>query len=142
MSTAREIMNPGVECIGESETLDRAAQKMRDLQVGSLPICGEDNRLKGIITDRDIVVKCIAEGKDPKSCTAQELEEGEPVWVDANATEDEVLQKMKQHRIRRLPVIENHQLVGMVSEADVATHLSDDKLAEFVDAVYTSPPNN
>jgi CBS domain-containing protein len=142
MSTAREIMHQGVECIGESETLDRAAQKMRDLQVGSLPICGEDNRLKGIITDRDIVVKCIAEGKDPTSCTARELEQGEPVWVDADATEDEVLQKMKQHRIRRLPVIENHQLVGMVSEADVATHLSDDKLAEFVDAVYTSPPNN
>ena len=66
MATARDIMTGGVECVGENETLDDAARKMRDLDVGSLPICGEDNRLKGMLTDRDIVVRCLAEGGDPR----------------------------------------------------------------------------
>ena len=57
MTSARDIMTGGAECIGENETLDEAARKMRDLDVGSLPICGEDNRLKGMLTDRDIVVE-------------------------------------------------------------------------------------
>ncbi len=66
MDTARDFMSGGVECVGENETLADAARKMRDLDVGSLPICGEDNRLKGIVTDRDIVVRCLAEGGDPR----------------------------------------------------------------------------
>jgi len=69
MTTAREIMTGGAECIGEKETLEQAARKMKDLDVGSLPICGEDNRLKGMLTDRDIVIKCLAEGGDPRTAT-------------------------------------------------------------------------
>ena len=67
MTKARDIMSGGTECVGENETLVDAARKMRDLDIGSLPICGEDNRLKGMLTDRDIVVKCIADGGDPSS---------------------------------------------------------------------------
>jgi CBS domain-containing protein len=141
MSTAKEIMHRGAECIAVSDTLDTAARKMRDLQVGALPICGDDNRLHGIITDRDIVVKCIAEGKDARSCTAGELAEGTPVWVDANADADEVLRIMEQHKIRRVPVIDNHKLVGMISEADVATHLPSEKVHEFVERIYSAPPS-
>jgi len=63
--TAREVMSGGVECIGENETVLDAAKKLADLDVGSMPICGEDNRLKGMLTDRDIVVKVLAAGKDP-----------------------------------------------------------------------------
>src|SRR5690606_24671010 len=69
MTTARDFMHPGAECIGENETLADAARKMRDMHVGSLPICGSDNRLHGIITDRDIVVKCVAEGGNPEEMT-------------------------------------------------------------------------
>jgi CBS domain-containing protein len=141
MSRARDIMHPGAECIADNETLDRAARKMRDMQVGSLPICGADNRLAGIITDRDIVLKCIAEGRDPRMMTARELAQGTPVWVDADADEDEVLRMMEQHKIRRLPVMENRQLVGMISEADIAMHLTDEKLAHFVGSVYSAPPS-
>ena len=65
MATAREIMHPDAECIDENETLNTAARMMRDLHVGSLPICGADGRLRGIITDRDLVVHCIAENGDP-----------------------------------------------------------------------------
>jgi CBS domain-containing protein len=140
MTQAREIMHRGAECIGENDTLDAAARKMRDLQVGALPICGTDNRLHGIITDRDIVVRCLAEGRDHTAMTAGELAQGTPVWVDAGADENEVLQLMEQHKIRRLPVIENHQLVGMISEADLATHLPESKVVEFVEKIYAAPP--
>ncbi|MEV4898125.1 CBS domain-containing protein, partial [Nonomuraea sp. NPDC055795] len=90
--TARDLMSAGVECIAAHETLDRAAQMMRDRGVGALPICGSDDRLKGIITDRDIVTKCIAEGHDPSRVTAGDLATG-LVWVPADATVEEALSR-------------------------------------------------
>lgn len=139
MTTARNMMHPGVECVPETETLDRAAQLMREHNVGSLPICGDDNRLAGIITDRDIVVKCIATGKDPSMMTAAELAQGAPIWVSADASEDDVLNLMEDGLIRRLPVIEDHELVGMISEADLAMHLPADKIATYCNTVYSAP---
>jgi CBS domain-containing protein len=133
--TAKDLMSPGADCIQAHETLDRAAQMMRDMNVGALPVCGSDDRLKGIVTDRDIVVKCVAVGKDPSKMTAQELAGG-LVWVSADATVEETLAKMEEHQIRRLPVIENSRIVGMISEADLARNLPDDKLAEFVHHIY------
>jgi CBS domain-containing protein len=141
MSRAKEIMHLGAECVGASDTLEMAARMMRDGHVGSLPICGPDNRLQGIITDRDIVVKCLAEGRDPKTTTAGELAQGKPVWTDADADDNDVLRLMEEHHIRRLPVIEEHQLVGMISEADLATHLPEAKIAEFAYRVYSAPPS-
>src|SRR5687768_14984330 len=82
--TAREIMTPGVECIGENDTILDGAKMLAKLNVGSMPICGEDNRLKGMLTDRDIVVKVLAEGRDPASTTAGELGEGKPVTIGAD----------------------------------------------------------
>jgi CBS domain-containing protein len=136
VTTARDIMHKGAECIGENDTLAMAAQKMRDLDVGSLPICGDDQRLRGIITDRDIVVKCVAEGGDCNEVRAGDLAQGTPVWVDATADLGDVLQRMEQNRIKRLPVIEDHQLVGMISEADLARNIPDSELADFVEKVY------
>ncbi|MEI5007441.1 CBS domain-containing protein [Streptomyces sp. NPDC087659] len=135
MTTAREIMHAGATCIQESETLADAARRMSELDVGALPICGPDDRLHGIITDRDIVVKCLAKGKDPKTMTAGMLEQGKPVTIDAGADSDEVLQAMEQHRIRRLPVVENHRLVGMISESDLARRLPEEQVGHFVEAV-------
>jgi CBS domain-containing protein len=141
MSKAKEIMHRGAECVSASESLETAARMMRDNHVGSLPICGPDNRLQGIITDRDIVLKCIAEGRDPKKTTAGELAQGKPVWVDANADEGEVLRLMEEHLIRRLPVIEERQIIGMISEADVATQLTEARVAEFAGRIYSAPPS-
>ena len=124
MSKAKEIMHWGAEYVAASDTLEMAARMMRDGHVGSLPICGPDNRLQGIITDRDIVVKCLAEGRDPKTTLAGDLAQGKPVWVAADADDSDVLRLMEEHQIRRLPVIEEHWLVGMISEADLATHLA------------------
>jgi CBS domain-containing protein len=135
MAKARDIMTGGAECIGEKETLVDAAKKMRDLDVGSLPICGEDNRLKGMITDRDIVVKCLAQGGDPKSMTAGELAEGKPVTIGADDDVDEILRTMTQYKVRRLPVIDGHDLVGVVSQGDVARNVPEEKVGDLVEAI-------
>lgn len=135
MTTARDIMHTGAECVGEHETLRAAALRMRDLDVGALPICGDDDRLHGIITDRDIVVKCVAAGMDPSKMTAGELAQGKPFTVEATTDLADVLSTMEKHQIRRLPVTDNHQLVGIISEADLARNLPEHSLAEFVEAI-------
>jgi CBS domain-containing protein len=137
--TARELMSGGgVRCVGEHETLKDAARAMRDLAVGALPICGEDGRLKGMITDRDIVVECVAEGRDPARIEAGRLA-GELHWIDSRADATEALETMERHRIKRLPVIDvddGHRLCGMITEADLARNLSDAQIAEFASLVY------
>ena len=142
MSKARDVMHMGAECIGENGTLSRAAEMMRDLHVGALPICGEDGRLHGIITDRDIVVRAIAEGFDPDTATAGDLARGTPIWVDADADTKEVLDLMIEARIRRIPVIEDHRLIGVISESELAQHLPKDQLKQFAEAIYGAPPNS
>ncbi|MFI6034968.1 CBS domain-containing protein [Streptomyces sp. NPDC051315] len=139
MTTARDIMHPGAACIQENETLEAAARRMKELDVGALPICGPDDRLHGIITDRDIVVKCLARGKDPRTMTAGQLEQGKPVTIDAAADAGQVLHAMEEHRIRRLPVIDDHRLVGMISEADLARHLPEGQVGHFVEVVCAAP---
>lgn len=139
MTKAREIMHEGVRCIPEHETLDRAAQLMREMNVGALPICDDQNeRLRGMLTDRDIVVKCIAQGKNPAKVTAGDLAQGTPRWVDANADVTEALALMEQHQIRRLPVVQNKKVIGMISEAEISRHLSDRQVHEFTEKVYAS----
>jgi CBS domain-containing protein len=141
MTTAREIMHEGVECIQEDDTLELASAKMREFNVGALPVCGPDDRLHGIITDRDIVVRCCAEGRDPRTTTAGDLARGTPIWVEADADLDEAMRRMTDNKIRRLPVIDDHhRLVGMISEADIATHLDDEHIARFASSVYAAPP--
>ena len=135
MPTAREIMTPGAVCVGENETLADAARKMRELNVGSLPICGEDNRLKGMVTDRDIVVRCIAEGGDPTTVRAGELGQGKPVTIGADDPIEEALQTMKKYQVRRLPVIDGHDLVGIVSQADVARNVDPSRVGEVIEAI-------
>jgi CBS domain-containing protein len=135
MTTAREIMSGNVECIGENESLADAARKMRDLDVGALPICGQDNRLAGMLTDRDIVVKCIAEGGDPTTTRAGSFSEGKPVTIGADDPIEEVLRTMGQHKVRRLPVIDGHNLVGVVSQADVAKNVPEDKVGDLLQTI-------
>jgi CBS domain-containing protein len=139
MATAREIMTGGTECVGENETLEDAAKKMSDLDVGALPICGEDNRLKGMLTDRDIVVRAIAQGQSPADVRAGDLGEGKPVTIGADDSAEEALQTMIEHKIRRLPVIDGHDLVGVVSQADIATNLPDEKTGTLVKAISAAP---
>jgi len=136
MTTARDIMHAGVTCIGEDETLQYAAQQMCDLGVGSLPICGDgDERLLGMITDRDIVTKCVADGADPARVTAGDLAQGVAVTIESRADVTEVLRVMEQHQIHRLPVMEGQHVVGMISQADLARHVPDSAVGQFIEAV-------
>ncbi|WP_433548860.1 CBS domain-containing protein [Streptomyces sp. CA-294286] len=136
MSTVRDLMTPDVRSIPASETLDRAAQLMREHHIGALPVRGDDGSLTGIVTDRDIIVKCVAAGHDPARTTAGELAEGDPVSVDVSADSDEAVRVMSDARIRRLLVLDGGEPVGMVTEADLARALPSDQLVAFVSAVY------
>ncbi len=137
--TAREIMSSNPECIGEDESVVVAAQKLKRLDVGALPICGNDNRLKGMLTDRDIVVKVIAEGRNPDTCKAGELAQGKPVTIGADDSVEEALRTMKKYKVRRLPVIDGHDLVGMVSQADIATNIDDAQVGALVESISAAP---
>jgi CBS domain-containing protein len=133
-------MSAGVQCVGEHQSLLDAARMMRDQKVGGVPICGDDNRLKGMITDRDIVVECVAEGKDPATTEAGS-HAGELHWIDAKAGADQALEIMESRRIKRLPVIDvdnGHRLCGMITEADLARNLTDEQIAEFAGKVYAT----
>jgi CBS domain-containing protein len=137
--TAREVMTSGAECVGENETIVEAAKKMAQLDVGALPICGEDDRLKGMLTDRDIAVKVLAEDKDPGSTKAGELGEGKPVTIGADDSVEEALRTMKEHKVRRLPVIDGHDLVGIVSQGDLATEIDEEQVGDLVEAISAAP---
>lgn len=133
--TARDVMTADAKCIGENDTVTDAAKRLAELGVGSMPICGEDDRLKGMLTDRDIVVKVIAEGRDPSTVTAGELGEGKPVTIGADDSIDEALSTMTEHQIRRLPVIDDQKLVGILSQADLAREIPEEKVGDLVEAI-------
>ena len=138
--TARDVMTGGAECIGENDTIADAAKRLAQLDVGAMPICGEDNRLKGVLTDRDIVVKALARGKDPSSTRAGELGEGKPVTVGADDSLSEALKTMARYKVRRLPVIDGHDLVGIIAVADIARELDDDdSKGDLIEAISEGP---
>lgn len=139
MATARDIMTSGATCAGSGETVVEAARKMRDLGVGALPICGPDDRLAGMITDRDITVRVVAEGRDPSSVKVSELAQGKPATIGADDSVEEALATMSKHGVRRLPVIDGQRLVGIVSQADVARNLPEDRVGDLVDAISSAP---
>ncbi|MFF0049171.1 CBS domain-containing protein [Streptomyces sp. NPDC005498] len=130
-------MTEGAECIGAEEPVLLAARKMTEMGVGALPICGTDDKLKGVLTDRDIVIKVLGAGKDPASTKAGELAQGEAVTIGADDDATEIMRTMKAHKVRRLPVIDGHRLVGMVAQADVARTLPDPQLGDLLEALST-----
>ena len=133
--TAREVMSENCECIGESASVAEAAKKMSELDVGALPICGDDDRLKGMLTDRDIVVKVLAQGKDPDSTKAGEFGQGKPVTIGADDSIEDAIATMKEHKVRRLPVIDGHDLVGIVSQGDLAQNADEEDVGELVETI-------
>ena len=135
--TARDIMSPDCTCVGENDSLLDAAKRLAELDVGSLPICGEDNRLKGMLSDRDIVVKALAQGKDPGSVRAGELGQGDgkTVTIGADDSIEDALRTMAEHQVRRLPVIDGRDLVGIVSQADIARNYDEEKVGDLVEAI-------
>ena len=133
---ARDIMSPDCTCVGENDTVLDAAERLAELDVGAMPICGEDDRLKGMVTDRDIVVKVIAQGKNPASTPVSELAtQDEVVTIGADDSIDEALRTMSSHKVRRLPVIDGRELVGIISQADIARNIDEEKVGDLVEAI-------
>ena len=123
MTTARELMTADPVSIRDTDSLVVAARTMRDLECCSLPVCGEGRRLTGVLTDRDIVVGCVAQGADPGVTTAGEVTAGVLVAVEADDCIERALQLMATKRVRRLPVVDQGRLVGDLQEGAVALAL-------------------
>ena len=138
---ARDVMSTDCTCVGENDSVLDAAKRLAEKDVGSLPICGEDDRLKGMLTDRDIVVKVLAQGKDPASVKAGELGQGDAktVTIGADDSIDEALRTMIEHKVRRLPVIDGKRMVGIISQADIATNVDEERVGELVEAISAAP---
>ncbi len=134
MTTARDIMTPGADFVEGSTTVLEAAKKLASEDYGALPIC-EGEHLKGMITDRDIVVKVLAEGKDPSSTKVIDLVQGEVVTIGADDPVEEIQRTMSHHQVRRLPVIDGDRLIGMVSQADLARSADPQTVADTVEAI-------
>jgi CBS domain-containing protein len=133
-------MSTDVQVAKLDETIADAARKLAERDVGVLPICNTERRLQGMVTDRDIVVKVVAAGKDPSTTRIKDIAQGtEVVTIGADDSLEEALRTMKEHKVRRLPVIDGHELVGMISQGDVAQALPDDRVGELVEAISAAP---
>jgi CBS domain-containing protein len=136
MTTARDIMTEGADHVTGETTVLELAQKLAAQDYGSFPVCDGD-RLTGMVTDRDIVVKVLAQGKDPATTTVADLvaDQGEVVTIGADDPLEEVARTMAEHQVRRLPVIDGTTLVGMVAQADLAAKGGDELTGDTVQAI-------
>ena len=143
MTTAREIMTPSAEWCPEDATAADIAQRLAQQDIGAVPVCGPDGKLCGVVTDRDLAIRVVAEAKDPLQVTARDIiDRGEVVTIGADDSIEETIRTMKEHAVRRLPVIDGHDLVGMVSQADIARAMPDAKIGDLVGAISEAPSNN
>jgi CBS domain-containing protein len=131
----RKVMTASPKTLETSSTAVEAARLMRDEDIGVVPIV-EGDRLVGTVTDRDIAIRIVADGKDPSSITIGEIASRELVTIDPDQDLDEALQLMARHRVRRLPVVEEDgKLVGIVAQADVARHASSKETGDVVEKI-------
>ena len=133
----KSLMTSKVECIRPEATLEQAARRMRDLDVGPLPVCGDEDRLVGIVTDRDITIRAVAQGMDPKTMLVREVMTPSILYCFEDQDVEEAARLMKEHQIRRLVVLNRQKkLVGIISLGDLAVETGDDLMAgELVEAI-------
>ncbi len=126
----RDVMTHGAECIRPAASLQEAAQKMKNLDVGPLPVCGDNDRLVGMITDRDITVRAVAEACDPRTTTVKDVMTPDVVYCFDDQDVQEAARLMKEHQVRRLVVLNrDKRLAGIVSLGDLAVETGDENLA-------------
>ena len=118
----RDIMSDQVVRIHPEETVDVAARTLAQYNIGALPVCGNDGRIFGVVTDRDLVTRCLAAGQSPEKTKVRQVMTGRVVAASPDMTADEAAKLMGAQQIRRLPVVENGALCGMVSLGDLAIY--------------------
>jgi len=130
----RDVMSSGVRSASPSQSIADAAAIMKSENVGSLPVTERDH-LIGIVTDRDIVVRVVADRRDPRDMTVEEVVSRDPVTVGPEQDLDEALSLMARNQVRRLPVVEGGRLVGIVAQADLGLGATEQKVGEIVEEI-------
>ena len=130
----KDMMHKGVECVAPDTAINAVAKKMRELDVGAIPVAS-NGTLIGMVTDRDIVLRVVARGQDAQQVLVGSLAEGEVVTIGADDSLDEARRTMEEHQVRRLPVIDGHRLVGIVSQADLARALPEQETGRLVEQI-------
>ncbi len=124
------VMTRGAECVRPTTSLQEAARKMKDMDVGPLPVCGDNDRLVGMITDRDITVRAVAQACDPRTTTVKDVMTPDVVYCFEDQDVRDAAKLMQEHQIRRLVVLNrDKRLVGIVSLGDLAVETGDERLA-------------
>jgi len=130
---ARDVMTPEPACCSPTTTLDEAAKLMAHNDCGEIPVVGPSDQIVGVITDRDIVCRVVAEGKNPTAYTAESCMSGSVVTVRADMPLEQVVNTMEAHQIRRVPVVdEKDSCIGIISQADVSRAAGSRDVAELV----------
>lgn len=125
-----EIMTPNVECTRPGASLTEVARKMKKLDIGSLPVCGEDDKLTGIVTDRDIVIRAVADGRNLDETKVQDIMTPDILFCTTKHPVEHAARLMNQNQVRRLVVLnDDHRLVGIVSLGDIAVDASNEQVA-------------
>jgi CBS domain-containing protein len=134
MTQIRDLMTENPSSCERGTPVAEAAKVMARENVGSVPVV-EGGRLLGVVTDRDLVVRLLAEGRDPQSTTVGEIASTEPVTLSPDDELDKALQLLARHQVRRLPVVEGERLVGIVAQADIARHADEVQTGEVVEEI-------
>ena len=132
--SVRDAMTEDPRSIGKSVSVVEAARLMREGDIGSLPIT-DDDKLVGMITDRDITMRVVAEAVDPNTTSVEDVYSRDLISVEPDNDLDEALRLMARHQVRRLPVVENGKLVGIVAQADIALRKDEKETGELVEAI-------
>jgi len=136
-STVAEVMSGEVSACSPQATLHEAANKMQTEQIGDVLIT-EDGQLRGLLTDRDIVIRAIAQGKDPETTPVSEICSTEVNWLPPDAPTADAVQLMRSHSVRRVPIVDDEEVVGIVSLGDLALERDD---SSALAAISGAPPN-
>ena len=134
MTQIRDLMTENPSSCERGTPVAEAAKVMARENVGSVPVVQGD-KLVGVVTDRDLVVRLLAEGRDPQSTTVGEIASSEPVTLSPDDELDKALQLLAGHQVRRLPVVEGERLVGIVAQADIARHADEVQTGEVVEEI-------
>jgi len=132
----KDIMTPNVECVRPGDTLQEAARKMKSLDVGLMPVCGDNDKIVGMLTDRDITIRATAEGKDPKATKVEDAMSEDVIWCFEDQDSEDAAKLMQERQVRRLLVMSREKrLVGIVTLGDLATEGKKKQAGEVLQGV-------
>jgi CBS domain-containing protein len=133
-TSIREVMTPSPETSQVGDTVVEAARRMKEADAGMIPVV-QDGKLIGTVTDRDIAIRVVAEGRDPNRTTVGEIASKDVVTVEPDQDLSDALRLMARHQVRRLPVVDGDSIVGVIAQADVAQNADEREVGETVEQI-------